>query len=118
VLTSLVYPAYFRPRTLEMGRYIGIYDGRRLAAMAGERMHAGPWREVSAVCTHPDYVGRGLARQLMDHLCADIRRRGEIPFLHVSFTNERAKTLYDRLGFAERCAIPHWLVRRGAAGCE
>lgn len=114
-LAALVYPAYFRPRTPDMGRYIGIYDGTRLAAMAGERMHAGQWCEVSAVCTHPDYLGRGLARQLMAEICADIRQRGEIPFLHVSFANERAKTLYDRLGFAERCAIPHWLVKRGSA---
>jgi ribosomal protein S18 acetylase RimI-like enzyme len=114
-LTTLVYPAYFRPRTLEMGRYLGIYDGPRLAAMAGERMHAGSWREVSAVCTHPDYLGRGLARQLMAEICESILRRGETPFLHVSFANERAKTLYDRLGFAERSAIPYWLVRRSTA---
>lgn len=26
-LTALVYPHYFRPRTIEMGRYFGIYDG-------------------------------------------------------------------------------------------
>jgi predicted GNAT family acetyltransferase len=75
-------------------------------------MHAGSWREVSAVCTHPDYVGQGLARQLMAEICQSIRRRGETPFLHVSFANERAKTLYDRLGFAERSAIPYWVVRR------
>jgi len=113
-LTALVYPAYFRPRTPEMGRYLGIYDGSRLAAMAGERMHAGSWREVSAVCTHPDYAGQGLARQLMAEICEEIRRRGETPFLHVSFANERAKTLYDRLGFAERRAIPYWVVRRSS----
>ena len=120
-LTALVYPEYFRPRTPEMGRYVGVYDGPRLAAMAGERMHAGSWREVSAVCTHPDYVGQGLARQLMAEICENIRRRGETPFLHVSFANERAKTLYDRLGFAERSAIPYWVVRRSpdtAAGGE
>ena len=114
-LTALVYPAYFRPRTHEMGRYLGIYDGRRLAAMAGERMHAGSWREISAVCTHPDYVGRGLARQLMAQICEQILERGETPFLHVSFANERAKTLYDRIGFVERTAIGYWLVRRRAA---
>jgi GNAT superfamily N-acetyltransferase len=114
-LTALVYPEYFRPRTPEMGRYLGIYDGPRLAAMAGERMYLGSWREVSAVCTHPDYLGRGLARQLMAEICEGIRRRGETPFLHVSFANKRAKTLYDRLGFVERSAIPYWVVRRSAA---
>lgn len=51
----------------------------------------------------------------MAEICESILRRGEIPFLHVSFANERAKTLYDRLGFAERSAIPYWLVRRSTA---
>jgi predicted GNAT family acetyltransferase len=51
----------------------------------------------------------------MAEICESIRRRGETPFLHVSFANERAKTLYDRLGFAERSAIPYWVVRRSPA---
>ena len=37
-LTALVYPHYFRPRTIEMGRYLGIYEGDQLIAMAGQRM--------------------------------------------------------------------------------
>ena len=114
-LTTLVYPAYFRPRTPAMGRYVGIYDGPRLAAMAGERMHPGSWCEVSAMCPHPDYLGRGLARQLMAEVCETIVRRGETPFLHVSRANARAKTLYDRLGFVERSATPYWQVRRPVA---
>ena len=36
--------------------------------MAGERMHAGTLREISGVCTHPDFQGRGLARRLMRKL--------------------------------------------------
>jgi predicted GNAT family acetyltransferase len=83
--------------------------------MAGERMHAGAWREVSAVCTHPDYLGRGLARQLMADICESILRRGEIPFLHVARSNVRAKTLYDRLGFVARSAIDCWQVHRSEA---
>jgi ribosomal protein S18 acetylase RimI-like enzyme len=117
-LTALVYPAYFRPRTPEMGRYLGIYDGPRLAAMAGERMHAGAWCEVSAVCTHPDYLGRGLARQLMAEICESIVERGETPFLHVARSNLRAKTLYDRLGFVEHSAIAYWHVHRSAVESE
>jgi ribosomal protein S18 acetylase RimI-like enzyme len=117
-LTALVYPEYFRPRTPHMGRYLGIYDGARLAAMAGERMHPGTWVEVSAVCTHPDYLGRGFARQLMAEICASILERGEIPFLHVARSNLRAKTLYDRLGFVERSAIPYWQVCRTAGATD
>lgn len=37
-LTALVYPHYFRARTMEMGRYFGIYQDGRLAAMVGERL--------------------------------------------------------------------------------
>ena len=31
-----------------------------LVAMSGERMHAGIYHEVSGVCTHPDFQGKGL----------------------------------------------------------
>ena len=60
-LTALVYPHYFRPRTMELGRYFGMYVDGRLAAMVGERLGAPDMREMSAICTHPDFRGRGLA---------------------------------------------------------
>src|SRR3546814_3783051 len=37
-LTALVYPHYFRARTMDLGRYFGIYRDGRLATMIGERM--------------------------------------------------------------------------------
>jgi ribosomal protein S18 acetylase RimI-like enzyme len=101
-LTALVYPHYFRPRTVAMGRYFGIYDGTRLAAMAGERMHCEGHREISAVCTHPDYLGRGYARRLIALLTNAILEAGETPFLHFAHENVRAKSLYERIGFAHR----------------
>ncbi|TAN02197.1 MAG: GNAT family N-acetyltransferase, partial [Rhodanobacteraceae bacterium] len=62
-LTTLVYPHYFRPRTMEMGRYFGIYvpdksGGVRLAAIIGERLGTDTCTEMSAICTHPDFSGR------------------------------------------------------------
>jgi ribosomal protein S18 acetylase RimI-like enzyme len=105
-LTALVYPHYFRPRTIEMGRYFGIYDGEVLAAMAGERMGFEGYREISAVCTHPDHTGRGHARRLMALLNNDILDSGRVPFLHVSHRNARAKALYERLGYRFRTDIP------------
>jgi ribosomal protein S18 acetylase RimI-like enzyme len=111
-LTALVYPHYFRGRTTAMGRYIGIYDGHRLAAMAGERMHCEGHREISAVCTHPDYLGRGYARRLIALLANAILAGGELPFLHFSHENTRAKALYERLGFAFRTDIPLLVATR------
>ena len=111
-LTSLVYPEFFRPRTAELGTYLGIYKNEKLVAMAGERMHLTGYREISAVCTHPDYLGRGYARCLISRLVNVILGRNEIPFLHVSGDNARAKSLYEDLGFTSRCSIPLWSVKR------
>ena len=113
-LTALVYPHYFRRRTMALGRYLGIYQDGRLAAMAGERMATPGFQEISAVCTHPDFVGRGYARRLMAWLGNDILAGGRIPFLHVSYQNERAKRMYDAMGYRERITIEHWSLRRRA----
>lgn len=104
-LTALVYPHYFRVRTIEMGRYFGIYDGKILAAMAGERMRFDGHQEISAVCTHPDYSGRGYAQRLVAILTNDILDGGRLAFLHVSHANTRAKSLYERMGYAFRADI-------------
>jgi ribosomal protein S18 acetylase RimI-like enzyme len=101
-LAMLTRPGPFGPRTIELGDYFGVYDGDRLVAMAGERMHAGALREISGVCTHPDYAGRGLATRLMRKLVRRQRSRGETPFLHVMRENEGARRLYERMGFATR----------------
>jgi GNAT superfamily N-acetyltransferase len=105
-LAALVYPHYFRPRTTELGRYFGIFEGDRLAAMIGERMGMPGYREISAVCTHPDHTGRGLARRLLAMLSTDIAATGATPFLHVSPTNTRAVALYEQNGYRMRIALP------------
>ena len=119
-LTALVYPHYFRPRTMELGRYFGVClpdkNGEvRLAAMIGERLGTDTHTEISAICTHPDFLGRGYARRLTALLTNDILARGRTPFLHVSPANIRAKTLYERLGFRLRRDIPFWSLRRAQA---
>lgn len=112
-LTGLVYPGYFRARTPVMGRYYGVFDGDgQLVAMAGERMRTGTHCEVSGVCTHPDFVGRGLAGRLVRHVTAGILARGEHALLHVSPENTRAVRLYETLGFETRIELPLLRVRR------
>ena len=111
-LTALVFPGYFRRRTPEMGEYFGIRQDGRFAAMAGERMKVFGAEEISAVCTHPDFTGRGLAARLINLLVAKQLKRGILPFLHVNETNARARALYARLGFADRALLPLWLLKR------
>jgi len=98
-LASLTRPGPFGPRTIELGEYFGCFDGQRLVAMAGERMHAGALREISGVCTHPDYQGRGHARRLMVKLIRRQMQRSEKPFLHVMRDNNGARRMYERMGF-------------------
>jgi GNAT superfamily N-acetyltransferase len=95
-------PGPFGPRTPELGTYFGFFEEGRLIAMAGERMCAGNLREISAVCTHPDFLGRGLAKRLSLKLVREQMLRGEVPFLHVIATNTVARNLYEKLGFRNR----------------
>lgn len=111
-LTALVYPHYFRERTMALGRYFGIYLDGRLAAMIGERLGDDAHQEMSAICTHPDFTGRGLARRLTAMLTNDTLARGRQPYLHVSHGNTRAKALYERLGYGTRRDIPFWSLTR------
>jgi ribosomal protein S18 acetylase RimI-like enzyme len=111
-LTALVYPHYFRPHTMDLGRYIGVLDGDRLDAMLGERMGFPGYREISAVCTHPDRAGRGLARHLLAHASNRLFDERTTPFLHVSPKNERAIRLYEQNYYRTRTAVPFWALRR------
>ena len=95
-----------------MGRYFGIFEDGRLAAMIGERLGSADTREMSAICTHPDFAGRGHARRLTAMLTNDTLARGSLPFLHVSYANTRAKALYERIGYRLRRDIPFWSLRR------
>jgi predicted GNAT family acetyltransferase len=113
-LVELTKPGPFRPRTVELGRYIGIREQGRLLAMAGERMWTGDFREVSAVCTHPDAEGRGHARALIGRVVNRMLRAGETPFLHVMSANARAIDVYLRLGFVRRTELPLLHARRVA----
>jgi len=106
-LTALVFPGYFRARTGILGKYLGIHEAGRLVAMAGERMDLGDYREVSAVCTHPDWTGRGHARLLMKHLMHGMQQEGVRPFLHVGSANARARGPYESLGFVVTRELRH-----------
>jgi ribosomal protein S18 acetylase RimI-like enzyme len=101
-LVRRTQPGPFRPRTIELGEYLGIRHNGALVAMAGERLHPPGWTEISAVCTDPAYRGQGLASRLVRAVAAEIRARGETPFLHTAAANTTAIRLYESIGFTPR----------------
>ena len=111
-LANLTRPGPFGPRTRELGNFIGIRVAGKLVAMAGERLKVRGYTEVSAVCTHPEHVGKGYARTLMTELMRRIRERHETPFLHVRADNAGAIGLYRKLGFGERTRPYYVVIRR------
>jgi predicted GNAT family acetyltransferase len=111
-LVAITAPGPFAERTIEMGDYYGVFDDERLVAMAGERMHADPMREISGVCTLPEYQGRGLARRLVAKLLRLEMARGETPFLHVAHDNDHARRIYERMGFRHHQEVRLRVVSR------
>lgn len=101
-LVALTEPGPFRRRTIELGGYVGIFHDDELVAMAGQRLAPPGYREVSAVCTHPDARRRGYASIVSAVVARAILERGETPFLHVAVTNTAAIPVYEQLGFTHR----------------
>ena len=101
-LVKRAKPGPWRPRTIEMGRYIGIRARGELVAMAGERLRPDGWVEVSAVCTDERFRGQGLATRLTRAVGAGIVAGGQLPVIHASASNVNAIRLYESLGFVFR----------------
>jgi predicted GNAT family acetyltransferase len=104
-LTALTKPGPFFRKTILFGNYFGIFADGRLAAMTGQRMHPLPYLEVSAVCTHPDFRGKGYAKTLMLHVMKLILDNSFTPFLHVLSSNTGAIQLYESIGFSTRTRL-------------
>ncbi|WP_407572200.1 GNAT family N-acetyltransferase [Deinococcus altitudinis] len=118
-LARLTRPGPFQERTIELGLYLGLWDeaaqgGPRLAAMTGQRARTRGACEISAVCTHPDYRKRGLARTLVSQVAARTVESGLRPFLHVGQNNVAALETYRGLGFLPSRSMWINVLRREA----
>lgn len=111
-LAKLTRPGPFGPRTIEFGHYYGVFEGGKLQAMTGQRLHINNYTEISAVCTHPGCLGKGYASLLVQHQVALILSHGQVPFLHVRKDNRRAIDIYERLGFVEQGPMNFYFLKK------
>lgn len=111
-LVKLTKPGPFGKGTINFGSYFGIFENGKLVAITGQRMHVGNYTELSAVCTHPDYLGKGYASILLQHQLQIILQNNQLPFLHVREDNERAVALYHRLGFTISRPMNFYFMKR------
>ena len=98
-------PGPFERRTHLLGDYVGVIRDGNLVAMAGERICLPGYREVSAVCTDPEFTGRGYAQALVREVAVRQQRLGCVPFLHVrigSPAERQASQVYEKVGFVRR----------------
>jgi predicted GNAT family acetyltransferase len=111
-LAALTQPGPFLGRTHCLGDFLGIRIDGKLIAMAGERLKHPGYSEISGVCTHPEYTGRGFAGQLSLAKVHQILARNEQPYLHAYANNDSAIKLYSRLGFKHRANVNVAVVER------
>jgi ribosomal protein S18 acetylase RimI-like enzyme len=111
-LATLTEPGPFFSKTHRLGDFVGVRIDGRLAAMAGERMKPDGFTEVSGVCAHPDFRGRGLAGALMRIVTGRILARGETPFLHAYAHKPEALALHQAVGFSVRTPITFTVLNR------
>ncbi len=104
------YPA----SVLDQGVYYGVYDDRRLVAMAGTHVVA-PSQGlalVGNVMTHPRYRGQGFGSIATSAVTAELLKTCPDVLLTVDARNEIAIRLYERLGYREECRLIESGTRR------
>ncbi|MBO6890790.1 MAG: GNAT family N-acetyltransferase [Roseibium sp.] len=114
-LAELTQPGPFTARTPEIGSFWGIRRNGKLAAMAGTRLNLDGYTEVSGICTHPGFRGHGFASALSRFVAAQIRARGDRPFLHAYADNHGAIALYRKLGYDIWSEVNVAVIRRKPA---
>jgi [ribosomal protein S18]-alanine N-acetyltransferase len=93
----------YRTELADTERHYLVAEGERRALLgwAGVRVIADS-AEILTVGVVPSARRRGIARQLLDGLLAEARRRGAVEaFLEVRVDNDAAKSLYAREGFIQ-----------------
>ena len=110
-LTTLTRPGPFRSATRRLGPFIGVRQDGRLVAMAGRRLRVDGFTELSGVCTHPDWRGRGYAAGLSRAVVGEILASGEGAFLHAFAEHGATIGFYRSLGFEVRAPMTYTILK-------
>ncbi|HEV2901237.1 MAG TPA: GNAT family N-acetyltransferase [Pseudaminobacter sp.] len=113
-LATLTKPGPFTLKAQALGDFWGIKENGRLIAMAGERLKQDVLSELSGVCVHPDFQGKGLGRLMTLYAAGKIFAKGEQPFLHTYASNSVAIGLYKSIGFRLRTPMNVAVIERQA----
>lgn len=111
-LATLTKPGPFTLRAQNLGTFWGIKIAGRLVAMAGQRLRQTGFTELSGLCTHPDFQGRGFGTLLFRFVAGEIASKGETAYLHAYAANTPAISLYETLGFTLRSEMNLRVVER------
>jgi len=111
-LATLTKPGPFTLKAQSLGQFWGIRMDGRLVAMGGQRMRQPGFAELSGLCVHPDFQGKGLGKLMLRFVAGEISAGNEAVYLHAYKHNEGAVGLYRSLGFAIRSDMHFRVVRR------
>jgi predicted GNAT family acetyltransferase len=113
-LATLTKPGPFTLKAQALGDFWGIRENGRLIAMAGERLKQDGLTELSGVCVHPEFQGKGLGRLMTLYAAGKIFAKGEQPFLHTYASNSVAIGLYESIDFRLRTPMNVAVIERQA----
>lgn len=88
----------FGEKSLEMGEFVGAFEGERLVSMCGRRLRFGTWCEAASLCTDPQATGKGYATKLVGWTAHRMQQQGLGLFAHVMADNSHAMGIYKRRG--------------------
>lgn len=111
-LATVTRPGPFTLGAQKLGQFWGIRIDGQLVAMAGQRLRQPGYAELSGLCTHPDFQGRGLGKTMLRYAAGEISAAGDTVYLHSYSHNLTAVALYKAMGFEPRREMYFRLVKR------
>lgn len=111
---ALYEAAHFSAYQLEDGVFYGVEHNGHLVAVAGTHLISRAYgvAAIGNVFTHPDYRGRGYARECVSCVVRDLAGEVTCLVLNVGAQNLAARHLYASLGFSDYCTFVEVMAYR------